>query len=248
MGRLSGKVAIVTGGGRGIGAATSLALAQEGARVCLSYSSQPEAAAQVLAAIEAAGGEAFVQACDVREAAQVDALVAATEDRWGRIDVLVNNAGVVRDSLVLMLPDEDWQTVLDVNLTGTFRVCRAVARCMLMQRSGCIINLSSVAAARPGRGQANYAASKGGIESFTRALASELGRKGVRVNAVAPGVIVTEMSADVRAAAGDEIQRQILLRRFGSPADVARAVVFLASDDAAYITGEVLHVDGGLKL
>lgn len=247
MGKLDGQVAVVTGGGRGIGAAVCKALAGEGAKVCIGYGSRAEAAQEVAAVIVAAGGEAFAMAADVRQAAAAEALVQAALDRWGRLDLLVNNAGIVRDTLLLTMDEQQWCEVLDVNLTGMFRTTRAAARAMLLQRSGCIINLSSTAASRPGRGQANYAASKGGVEAFTLAMAAELGRKGIRVNAVAPGVIETEMSARVREAAGDEIRKEILLRRFGTPDEVARVVVFLASADAAYITGEVLHVDGGLR-
>jgi len=248
MGKLDGQVALVTGGGRGIGAAICNELAREGAKVGIGYGSSAAAAGQLAQTIAAAGGEALALPADVRDTAAVEAAIRAVSDRWGRLDLLVNNAAIVRDTLLLTMEDAQWAEVLDVNLSGMFRACRAAGRIMLLQRSGCIVNLSSTAASRPNRGQANYAAAKGGVESLTRALAAELGRKGIRVNAVAPGVIVTEMSARIREAAGEEIRKEIVLRRFGTSEEVARVVTFLASPDAAYITGEVIHVDGGLRL
>ncbi len=241
------QAVIITGASRGIGAATARAFARRGARLCLGYATSEHAAAEVAReAMELGAADAFHVELDVRSQASVEAVVAAVLERWGKIDVLVNNAGVVRDTLVLTMSDEDWQTVLDVNLTGMFRMTRAVARHMLMRRSGCIVNLSSIAGTRGGRGQANYAASKGGVEAFTRSLAAELGRKGIRVVAVAPGVIETDMSERVRSAAGDEIVKAVALRRIGKPEEVASVVAFLASQAASYITGTVIHVDGGM--
>lgn len=245
---LSGRVALVTGGGRGIGRAVCERLAQAGAHVVITYGTSQDAAETCKAAIEAAGGAASVAAMDVRDGDAVTACIEGVVETRGRLDVLVNNAGIVRDTLLLMMSDDQWADVINTNLSGTARCTRAVARQMMMQRKGAIINLSSVAAASPNRGQANYAASKGGVEAFTRAMACELGRKNIRVNAVAPGVILTDMSARVRDEAGSEIKKRILLRKFGTPEQVAAAVHFLASDAAAYITGQVLTVDGGLGL
>ena len=192
--------------------------------------------------------DAHVYKMDVRSSESVNQVMTEIEAAHGPISVLVNNAGVVRDNLLLAMEDAEWRDVMDTNLDGAFRMIRCVARQMVRARKGVIINISSVAASRPGRGQANYAASKGGIEAMTKALAVELSTKGIRVNAIAPGVIETEMSRDVREAAGDKILESVLLKRFGKPEDISAAVVFLASDFASYITGEVLHIDGGLKL
>jgi len=248
MGVLDEQVAIVTGAGRGLGRACALALAAEGARVCVGYGHNADAANEVVATIESAGGEAFALRCDVSDPEAPAATVKATTERYGRLDILVNNAGIIRDTLLLAMSDEDWCDVLNVNLTGTARMARAALRPMLRARRGKIINMSSVAARRPGRGQANYAASKGGIEAMTRALAAEMGRKGIMVNAVAPGVIETEMTEAIRDAAAKEITEEIALRRFGKPEDVASAVLFLASPASDYVTGAVLAVDGGFRM
>jgi 3-oxoacyl-[acyl-carrier protein] reductase len=245
---LRGKTAIVTGGSRGIGRAIVERLAADGADVTFFYAGNTEAADAVVAAGRDAGLAIAAERVDIRDAqACVDAVERVIERRE-RVDLLVNNAGVIRDNLLVALEPEDVATVLDTNVTGLFNVTRAVAPHMTAQRSGTIVNLSSVAATRGGRGQSNYAASKGAIEAFTRAMAVELGPRRIRVNAVAPGVIDTEMSKDVRELAGDEALKRIVLRRYGSVDDVANAVWFLASDLAAYVTGTVLHVDGGFKM
>ncbi len=245
---LEGRVCLITGGSRGIGAACAKRLAAAGAHVVLTYASSKGAADEVVASIEAAGGRAEAHQLDVKDGEAITALVADLQERLSQIDVLVNNAGIVKDNLLLTMSDDEWLDVLQTNLTGAVRMAKAVAMGMMMKRRGSIINLSSIAAAKPNRGQANYAASKGGVESFTRALAAELGRKKVRVNAVAPGVIETDMSQRVRDEAGAEIKKRVLLRRFGTPDDIAAAVHFLASDASAYITGQVLTVDGGIGL
>jgi 3-oxoacyl-[acyl-carrier protein] reductase len=245
---LAGKAALVTGGGRGIGRAIVERLAADGAEVTFLYAGNDAAAGETLASVRQAGGIAVAERVDVRDPQACADAVERMAERNGRIDVLVNNAGIIRDNLLVALEPQDVRDVLDTNVTGLFNVTRAVAPHMTAARAGSIVNLSSVAATRGGRGQSNYAASKGAIEAFTRALAVELGPRRIRVNAVAPGVIDTEMSKDVRELAGDEALKRILLRRYGTTADVAHAVWYLASDLAAYVTGTVLHVDGGFKM
>ncbi len=247
-GGLAGKVVIVTGGSRGIGRAVVELLAAEGAEVMFFYRDNEAAATEVAAEAKAAGHAVAGDRVDVRDSAACAAAVERVVDRFGRIDVLVNNAGVIRDNLLAMLEDDDIAAVLDTNVGGVFNVTRAVAPHMIARRSGKIINLSSVAGTKGGRGQSNYAASKGAIEALTRALAVELAPRRITVNAVAPGVIETEMSQQVRELAGDEVKSKILLRRYGTARDVAHAVWFLASDLSGYITGQVIHVDGGFKM
>ena len=247
MQRLQEKVALVTGASRGIGRAIALRLAQEGARVAVNYRSQEAAAAAVVAEIVKGGGQAVALAADVSQAEPARRLVEDAQKHFGRLDILVNNAGVVRDNLLLTMDDDEWRQVQATNLDSCFYCCRAAARFMLRQRSGRIINISSAAGEKPNRGQVNYAASKGGINALTRALAAELAPKNITVNAVAPGMIETEMSREVRELAGDKILPYIMLNRYGRPEDIAAAVAFLASPDADYITGEVLRVDGGLR-
>jgi 3-oxoacyl-[acyl-carrier protein] reductase len=244
--RLSGQVAIVTGGSRGIGRATAVALAGEGARVVVSYRDRKEAAGATVAQIAGRGGEASSFQADVRRPEEVEAMVAFTLERFGQIDILVNSAGVIRDNLLLSMSEADWREVIETNLGGVFHATRAVVGPMLLRRHGAIISVSSMVSDRFGIGQGNYAASKGGINAFTKALARELAPKGITVNAVAPGLIETDMSAEaVKRASAD---RRLLPRlgRIGTPEDVAPVIVFLASDEARYITGEIIHVDGGL--
>jgi 3-oxoacyl-[acyl-carrier protein] reductase len=245
---LAGKVALVTGGGRGIGRAIVERLAGDGVDVVFFYRGNAEAAREVVNAVTTAGGKAEAMQVDIADAAAVAAAVEQVIASRGRIDVLVNNAGIVRDNLLALLSDEDIRTVLDTNIGGVFNVTRAVVPHMISKRSGRIVNLSSVAGEKGGRGQSNYAASKGAINAFTRAMAVELASRKITVNCVAPGVIETEMSQQVRDLAGDEVKARILLRRYGQAQDVAHAVWFLASRFADYITGEVLHVDGGFKM
>jgi len=245
-GGLNGGVAIVTGGSRGIGRAIVLVLANAGMEVVFTYRENAAAADEVIAA--APGAKVSAQRVDGRDSAACVALVEQVVERTGRLDLLVNNAGVIRDNLLAMLGDQDVRDVLETNVGGAFNMCRAVVPQLLAQRRGKIINISSVAGEKGGRGQTNYAASKGAINAFTRSLAVELASRGIQVNAVAPGVIETEMSRAVRERAGDQVQSRILLRRIGRPEEIAYAVWFLASKYADYITGQVLHVDGGFKM
>lgn len=245
---LSGKVVLVSGGSRGIGRAVVELLARDGMDVVFFYRDNAAAAQAVVDGVCAAGGKCQALQVDVTDAAAVVAAVDQVIENRGRIDLLVNNAGIVRDNLLGMLEDEDIRAVLDTNVGGVFNLTRAVSRHMISKRSGRIVNLSSVAAQKGGRGQSNYAASKGAIEAFTRAMAVELASRKITVNCVAPGVIETEMSQAVRDLADDQIKARILLRRYGQAQDVAHAVWFLASRFADYITGEVLHVDGGFKM
>jgi 3-oxoacyl-[acyl-carrier protein] reductase len=245
---LEGGTALVTGGSRGIGRAIVERLAAHGMDESFLYVGNTAAAEEVVAAARSAGRSVVADRVDVRDPAACVEAVERVVERRGRIDLLVNNAGVIRDNLLAALEPDDVATVLDTNVTGLFNVTRAVAPHMTARRAGRIVNLSSVAATRAGRGQSNYAASKGAIEAVTRALAVELGPRNIRVNAVAPGVIDTEMSKEVRELAGDQALGRIVLRRYGTAADVANAVWFLASDLAGYVTGTVLHVDGGFKM
>src|SRR6516162_6286820 len=246
MAKLQDRVAIVTGGSRGIGRAVVTALAAEGAKVALVYRGSKDAAVQ---AVSQAGGTAAAYQVDVTDPKAVQECAAAVEKQWGPVTILVNNAGVIHDDLFVRLEPEHWNKVLATNLGGTFNFCRAVAYGMMKQRRGRIINMSSVAAEHVNMGQTNYAASKGAINAFTRALAVELAARNVTVNAVAPGFIATDMSAAVRNKAGDLIEKKYIpMKRIGTPEDIARVAVFLASDDAAYMTGQVLTVDGGLSL
>jgi 3-oxoacyl-[acyl-carrier protein] reductase len=236
-------VALVTGGSRGIGAAIARELAAAGARVAVNYRSDREAAEKVAAEV---GGLA-VQA-DVADPQEAQALVERVETELGELDILVNNAGVTRDTLIARMSDEDWEVVLETNLRGPFNTSRAVSRRMLRRRSGVIVNLTSVVGLRGNPGQANYASSKAGIIGLTKALARELGSRGVRVNAVAPGYIGTALTDVLPEQAREAILTNTPLGRLGEPEDVARAVRFLCSDEAGFVTGEVLLVDGGLGM
>ena len=246
--KLAGRTALVTGGSRGIGKAIVWALAREGAKVAFVYRSNREAADRLVSDLALDQHEAVPFQADVQRKEDADRVVQDVLKQWNKIDILVNNAGVIHDGLLATMKSEQWQQVLDINLTGVFNFCQAVTRTMMSARYGRIVNMSSVAADVANPGQANYAASKGGIEGFTRCIAAELARRGITVNAVAPGFIETDMTSSVRNVAGSQIQKKIPVRRLGQPEDVANAVLFLASDQASYITGHVLRVDGGLTL
>jgi 3-oxoacyl-[acyl-carrier protein] reductase len=240
---LEGKVALVTGGSRGIGAAIARELGAAGARVAVNYRSSADVAEEIAGEI---GGVAMEG--DVAEPDRAAALVARVEDEPGEIDCLVNNAGVTRDGLIARMSDEDWDAVIETNLRGTFNTCRAVSRKMLRRRAGSIVNLTSVVGIHGNPGQANYAASKAGIIGLTKALARELGTRGVRVNAIAPGYIDTELTGVLPEEVRGAILGSTPLGRLGEPEDVARAVRFLLSEEAAFVTGTVLLVDGGLGM
>ena len=243
---LAGGVAIVTGGSRGIGRAVVQVLAAAGMEVVFTYRENAAAATEVTQGNP--GAKITAEAVDVRDAAACAVFAEKVFDRTGRIDMLVNNAGIIRDNPLGALEPKDVRAVLETNIEGTFNMTRAVVPFMISQRRGKIVNLSSVSGEKGGRGQTNYAASKGAINALTRALAVEVAPRGITVNAVAPGVIETEMSRAVRELAGDQVKARILLRRFGRPEEVAHAVWFLGSRYADYITGQILNVDGGFKM
>ncbi len=243
---LQGKVALVTGASRGIGRATALALASEGAAIVVNYASSSSAAAEVVSQIETNGGRAIALKANVANSDEVDQLIAKTMEKFGRIDVLVNNAGITRDTLLLRMKLEDWQAVIDLNLTGVFLCTRAASKIMLKQKSGRIINITSVAGQMGNAGQSNYSASKAGVIGFTKTVARELAPRAITVNAVAPGFITTDMTDGLKS---DPILQMIPLARYGQPEEVAGMIQFLASSPAAaYITGQIFNVDGGMVM
>ncbi|NEN92795.1 MAG: 3-oxoacyl-[acyl-carrier-protein] reductase [Okeania sp. SIO3H1] len=245
--RLKGQVAIITGASRGIGRAAALALAMEGANVVVNYANSSGAAVEVVAEIVAAGGNGMALQADVSKAEEVDTLVKEVMEKWSRIDILVNNAGITRDTLLLRMKPNDWQSVIDLNLTGVFLCTRAVSKIMLKQKRGRIINIASVTGQMGNPGQSNYSAAKAGVIGFTKSVAKELANRGITANAVAPGFIETDMTKDLKNS--EEIIKFIPLGRYGTPEEVAGMIKFLAADSAAnYITGQVFNVDGGMVM
>lgn len=245
---LAGKVALVTGASRGIGKAIACKLAREGAKVIINYNGSKEKAEAVKSEIEAAGGQAEVYQCDVSDYTACETFIQTVIKEEGSLDILVNNAGITKDGLLMKMSEEDFDKVLDTNLKGAFNTIRFASRQMLRQKGGRIINMSSVVGVSGNAGQANYAASKAGVIGLTKAAARELASRGITVNAIAPGFIETDMTDVLSDKVKEASEAQIPLGHFGKPEDVAAAVAFLASEEAGYITGQVLHVDGGMVM
>ena len=245
---LDGKTALVTGASRGIGRAIALCLAAEGARVAINYAGNVKAAEEVKASVEAAGGTAILCQADIADSAAVEAMIADVVKEFGAIDILVNNAGITRDTLLMRMKDEDFAKVLDTNLKGVFYCTKAVAKLMMKKRSGRIVNMASVVGLVGNAGQTNYAAAKAGVIGFSKSAAKELASRGITVNVVAPGFIGTDMTAGLPESVKEKMLTDIPLGRMGEAEDVANAVLFLASDQASYITGQVVNVDGGMVM
>lgn len=248
MSNLEGRVALVTGSSRGIGAAIAKQLAGQGAAVVVNYNGSAQAAAEVVSAIEKAGGTATAIQADVSEYEQADKLIASTIDTYEKIDILVNNAGITRDQIVMMMPEEDWDDVIRINLKSAFNCSKLAVKRMMRKRYGRIIMMTSVAGIAGNAGQTNYSASKAGLIGFTRALAREVAARKITVNAVAPGYIPTDLTNPLPDEVKEGIVGQVPLGRFGTVDEVANAVAFFAADEAAYITGQVLSVDGGMVM
>ena len=245
---LDGKTALVTGASRGIGRAIALCLAAEGARVAINYAGNVKAAEEVKASVEAAGGTAILCQADIADSAAVEAMIADVVKEFGAIDILVNNAGITRDTLLMRMKNEDFAKVLDTNLKGVFYCTKAVSKLMMKKRAGRIINMASVVGLVGNAGQTNYAAAKAGVIGFSKSAAKELASRGITVNVVAPGFIGTDMTAGLPESVKEKMLTDIPLGRMGEPEDVANAVLFLASDQASYITGQVVNVDGGMVM
>ncbi|MEI6211278.1 MAG: 3-oxoacyl-[acyl-carrier-protein] reductase [bacterium] len=247
MGKLDGKIAIVTGSARGIGRTIAEALAREGADLAL-CDCQVDWMNDTVASVQSMGRKAMAGAADVGSAAAVEAFVEQVMKHYGRVDILVNNAGITRDKLLIRMSDDDWDQVLRINLTGAFLLSRAVAKIMMKQRAGCMVNIASIIGLIGNAGQCNYAASKAGLIAMSKSMAKELAGRGIRVNAVAPGFIVSKMTDALSEDVRNQMMAAIPAGRFGTADDVAKSVVFLASDDAAYVTGQVLSVNGGMVM
>ncbi|MFH1560225.1 MAG: 3-oxoacyl-[acyl-carrier-protein] reductase [Chloroflexota bacterium] len=245
-----GKTALITGGSQGIGRAIALRLARDGTKVAVNYKSEKEEAEaqQVVVAVAELGGEAMAVVADITQGGQVEAMIKQVVDAWGSIDILVNNAGIIQDSLLVRMPEESWDNVINTNLKGAYYCTKAVLRTMIRERWGRIINVASVAGVEGNAGQSNYAASKGGLIAFTRSVAKEVASRNITVNAVAPGFIDTTIVGAIVTQYRELILSRIPLGRFGSTEDVANMVGYLASEEAKYITGEVIRVDGGIEL
>lgn len=246
--KLDGKVAIVTGASRGIGKEIALALAKEGAHIIVNYSGSVDKANEVAEEIRAIGREAEAVKCNVAGANSVQEMVKATIEKFGKLDILVNNAGITRDNLLMRMKEEEWDDVINTNLKGVFLCTKAVTRQMMKQRSGRIINIASIVGVMGNAGQANYVAAKAGVIGLTKTTARELASRGITVNAIAPGFITTDMTDQLDEEVKEAMLKQIPLSKFGSGQDIAKAALFLASDDANYITGQTLHVDGGMVM
>lgn len=245
---LTGKVALVTGASRGIGRAIALRLAKEGAKIVVNYAASSAAAEETAAAVTELGSEALLVKADVSDSAAVESMIGQAAEKFGKLDILVNNAGITRDGLLARMKDEDFAAVLKTNLNGVFYCTKAAAKIMMKQRSGRIVNLTSVVGLMGNAGQANYAAAKAGVIGFSKSVAKELASRGITVNMVAPGFIGTDMTAVLSDKVKDAMVEAIPLKRMGAPEDVANAVLFLVSDEASYITGQVINVDGGMVM
>ncbi len=248
MGILSGKVAIITGGTRGIGRAILLTLCREGALCAFTYISNKGLAESIIKDIEMTGGKAISAQVDVRDYDGVKQFIEDVKDSFGRLDILINNAGITRDKSLLMMSREDWRDVIDTDLTGVFNVTRSCITTFLKQKSGVIVNISSSSGIHPLPGQTNYASAKAGVIGFTKALAKEVAPYNIRVNAVAPGFVETDMTGKLSKKYRDKLLNTIPVRRFGMPGEIARVVLFLCSDESSYITGQTIEIDGGLGL
>ena len=246
--RLEGKVALVTGASRGIGREIAFELAREGASVAVNYAGSEAKAMELVDEIKAMGRDAFAIQADVSNSDSVTGMVKETIDRFGKLDILVNNAGITKDNLLMRMKESEWDDVININLKGVFLCTKAVTRQMMKQRSGRIINISSIVGVSGNAGQANYVAAKSGVIGLTKTAAKELSSRGINVNAIAPGFISTDMTDKLNEEVRSEMLKQIPLARFGEPKDIARTVVFLASEDSAYMTGQTLHVDGGMVM